>query len=238
MFYHSDANANVTMLINPWQYIVAKYLYDAFGNVLSAAGSLAPQNLYRFSSKEAHPNSGLVSYLYRYYDPHLQRWPTRDPLGEPGFEMVRAVLPAPLRALALLVPEKPNLYSFLQNRPTYDIDPLGLAGMSNEECLSLLQTIQTLCEMGISGEMDPTVAAEEATELKDLYDKYCNDPSGPSAPSPSNKRVPCPIQVPLQPPPHSNNNTITPPNVWPYVPPTIIAIFLIPWPGNPVYGGL
>jgi len=83
-FYHSDGNGNVTMLINPSQYIVAKYLYDAFGNVLSAAGSLAQANLYRFSGKEAHLNSGLVYYLYRYYDPNLQRWPNRDPLGDIG----------------------------------------------------------------------------------------------------------------------------------------------------------
>jgi RHS repeat-associated protein len=105
MYYHSDANGNVTMLINPSQYIVAKYLYDAFGNVLFAAGSLAQQNLYRFSSKEAHPNSGLAYYLYRYYDPNLQRWPNRDPIGEQGGY---------------------NLYEFVGNLPTYGYDPQGL----------------------------------------------------------------------------------------------------------------
>ena len=65
-FYHADGNGNVTMMISPSQYIVARYLYDAFGNVLSAAGSLAQQNLYRFSSKEAHLNSSLIYYPYRY----------------------------------------------------------------------------------------------------------------------------------------------------------------------------
>jgi RHS repeat-associated protein len=83
-FYHADGNGNVTMLINPSQYTVAKYLYDAFGNILSKSGLLADANLYRFSSKEAHPNSGLIYYLYRYYDPNLQRWPNRDPLGDYG----------------------------------------------------------------------------------------------------------------------------------------------------------
>jgi RHS repeat-associated protein len=82
MFYHSDANGNVTMLINSSQSFVAKYLYDAFGNLLSKSGLLADVNLYRFSSKEAHLNSGLIYYLYRFYDPHLQRWPNRDPLGD------------------------------------------------------------------------------------------------------------------------------------------------------------
>jgi RHS repeat-associated protein len=105
MYYHSDANGNVTMMVNPWQYIVAKYLYDAFGNTLSAAGTLAQQNLYRFSSKELHPNSGLVYYLYRYYDPNLQRWPNQDPIGENGGI---------------------NLYEFVDNNPTSEIDPGGL----------------------------------------------------------------------------------------------------------------
>jgi YD repeat-containing protein len=62
-FYHCDGNGNITMLINSEQAIVARYLYDAFGNVLSASGLMANANLYRFSSKEGHPNSGLVYYL-------------------------------------------------------------------------------------------------------------------------------------------------------------------------------
>jgi RHS repeat-associated protein len=86
--YHSDANGNVTMLVNSTNAIVAKYLYDAFGNLLSKSGVLADANLYRFSSKEAHPNSGFAYYLYRYYDPNFQRWPNRDPLGELGFEIL------------------------------------------------------------------------------------------------------------------------------------------------------
>ena len=70
-FYHADGNGNVTMLVNSYQAAVAKYLYDAFGNTLSLSGPIAYANLYRFSSKETHQNSGLVYYLYRYYDPNL-----------------------------------------------------------------------------------------------------------------------------------------------------------------------
>jgi len=83
-FYHADGNGNITMLINASQASVANYLYDAFGNVLAKSGLLAEVNLYRFSSKEVHVNSGLVYYLYRYYDPNLQRWLNRDPIGEKG----------------------------------------------------------------------------------------------------------------------------------------------------------
>jgi RHS repeat-associated protein len=83
-FYHADGNGNVTRLIDSSQAVVAKYLYDAFGNVLSASGLLADANRCQSSGKEKDLNSGLVYYLYRFYDPNLQRWPNRDPIGELG----------------------------------------------------------------------------------------------------------------------------------------------------------
>jgi RHS repeat-associated protein len=48
------------------------------------SGPLADANLYRFSSKEAHVPSGLIYYLYRYFDPNLQRWTSRDPIQTAG----------------------------------------------------------------------------------------------------------------------------------------------------------
>jgi len=104
-YYHSDANGNVTMLINMQQLAVAKYLYDPFGNTLSLSGPLAEANVYRFSSKEYHANSGMVYYLYRFYEPTLQRWINRDPIGEKGGE---------------------NLYQFARSSPIHHIDPWGL----------------------------------------------------------------------------------------------------------------
>jgi RHS repeat-associated protein len=83
-YYHCDGNGNVTALINTNGFIMARYEYDPFGNILSMSGPLAEANLYRFSSKEFHPNSGLAYYLYRYYDPNLQRWLNRDPIAERG----------------------------------------------------------------------------------------------------------------------------------------------------------
>jgi RHS repeat-associated protein len=124
-YYHADGNGNITALINSLQNVVAKYLYDPFGNILSVSGPLADVNLYRFSSKEYHVASGLVYYLYRCYEPNLQRWPNRDPLGEPGFEAVRQG-PSSRR---LLRPSQPfdgtTLYAFVGNRPITQIDPYG-----------------------------------------------------------------------------------------------------------------
>ena len=81
-YYHADGNGNITALVNTNQIVVARYNYDPFGNLLASRGPLAEANLYRFSSKEYHANSGLVYYLYRFYDANLQRWVNRDPLGD------------------------------------------------------------------------------------------------------------------------------------------------------------
>jgi RHS repeat-associated protein len=102
--------------------VVARYLYDPFGSILSQSGPLAAANLYRFSSKEFHVNSGLVYYLYRFYDPNLQRWPNRDPLTEVGHRELRG---ACTRCYHLL-PREADLYLFCANNPVSDRDPLGL----------------------------------------------------------------------------------------------------------------
>lgn len=118
-FYPADGNGNITMLINSLQLCVAKYRYDPFANTLSSSGPLAEASLYRFSSKEAHPSSGLLSYLYRNYDPSIQRWGNGDPAEELGFEKRR--MPA-----TLFGPDKWAAYCFVRNNPVNQVDPLGL----------------------------------------------------------------------------------------------------------------
>jgi RHS repeat-associated protein len=80
-YYHADGNGNITAMVNAQRALVAKYLYDPFGNILAQSGALAAVNFYRFSSKEAHPTSGTYYFGRRFYDPNLQRWANRDPLG-------------------------------------------------------------------------------------------------------------------------------------------------------------
>src|SRR5213079_3624599 len=104
-FYHADANGNITCLVNGSQIVVAKYIYDPFGNILAKSGPLADANTYRFSSQEYHQNSVLLIYLRRAYDPNLQRWLNRDPIGEEGGI---------------------NLDGYVGNNPINFYDPLGL----------------------------------------------------------------------------------------------------------------
>ena len=109
-YYHSDGSGNITALIDGSQNIVARYEYDAYGRLVGMWGSLAASNLYRFSSKETHVNSGLIYYLYRFYDPNLQRWLNRDPMGERS---------------------DPNLYRAMANDAEGMYDPDGSDNFSN-----------------------------------------------------------------------------------------------------------
>src|SRR6185436_20742834 len=83
-FYHADGNGNITYLVNSSQGLAASYRYDPFGNTISSSGTLASANVYRFSSKEIHVNSGMYYYGFRFYDPNLQRWMNQDPIEEEG----------------------------------------------------------------------------------------------------------------------------------------------------------
>jgi RHS repeat-associated protein len=129
--YHADGNGNITCLISSNQIIVAHYLYDPYGNILSQSGPLADGNLYRFSGKEFHVASGLVYYLYRLYQPSLQRWLNRDPLWEPGFEAGhRGIGQAPINELW-----HHNLYTPFENAPLLNVDAFGLTRIGVGECI-------------------------------------------------------------------------------------------------------
>ncbi len=72
---------------------------------MTQSGNLATANVYRFSSKEIHAKSGMSCSGFRFYDPHLQRWPNRDPIGESGGV---------------------SLYRFAKNIPNNGADSFGL----------------------------------------------------------------------------------------------------------------
>jgi len=95
----------VSQLDDLHQTLAASYRYDPYGNTTYSSGSLAAANVYRFSSKEVHLNSGLYSYGYRFYSPNWQRWLNRDPMGEEGGL---------------------NLYGYVGGDPIRYYDPLGL----------------------------------------------------------------------------------------------------------------
>lgn len=109
LFYHSDGVGNVTTLFDKYQTLEARYLYDPYGNIVGKWGAYADVNLYRYSSKEYNP-IGIYDFGGRFYDPNIQRFLNRDPLGEVGGV---------------------NLYGYVANNPVNLIDPYGLSWFSD-----------------------------------------------------------------------------------------------------------
>jgi len=109
IYYHSDALGNVVTLVDRYQTLEGRYLYDPYGNSLGIWGPYANVNRYRYASKEFLPLYGIYNFGARYYDPNLQRFLNRDPSGESGGI---------------------NLYDFVCNNPLNTVDPLGLCPWS------------------------------------------------------------------------------------------------------------
>ncbi|TWT45272.1 tRNA3(Ser)-specific nuclease WapA precursor [Phycisphaerae bacterium RAS1] len=118
--YTYDANGNVGQLIDvaagsAASSIKAHYEYDPYGNVVASSGTYAETNTYRFSTKPWDDETGLGYWGYRYYDPRLGRWISRDPIGELADR---------------------NLLAFVRNRPTNSSDSIGLHDICTQPYLS------------------------------------------------------------------------------------------------------
>ncbi len=155
-FYHADGNGNVTMLIDNagTPNVTATYRYDPYGNSITATGTNAANNVYRFSSKEFHVNSGMYYYGYRFYDPNLQRWLNRDPISELGFETL------PRRGWGKN--DDLNLYDYVHNSPISYQDPYGLSLWSR-----IKDFFKDLCHGGKEAAKDKAkdVITDKAKEL-------------------------------------------------------------------------
>src|SRR5690606_15334219 len=99
-----DGNGNVTSVRNWAGAVQAGYEYGPFGETLAAAGGYAANNPWRFSTRYADVETGLVYYGKRYANSSTGRWLNRDQIGEDGSY---------------------NLYVFNLNIPTVLVDPVG-----------------------------------------------------------------------------------------------------------------
>ena len=79
-----NTNKNITDIIDVTGTLTAHYEYSPFGQITSATGSLKDDFEYRFSSEYFDPETTFIYYNFRYYNPQLARWLSRDPIGEKG----------------------------------------------------------------------------------------------------------------------------------------------------------
>ena len=93
--------------------VIERFGYDAFGPVQFMAADFTPRTTsqagwnFLFHAEFLDVDSGLYNYGYRYYDPQLGRWLSRDPIGVKGGV---------------------NLYSFVVNDGVNWVDLLGNVG--------------------------------------------------------------------------------------------------------------
>ena len=92
--------------------LVARYVYDAWGNILESTVS-APalaDNRYLFQGREYSWSTGLYNFRARWHDPSTGRWLSKDPIGISGGI---------------------NLYVFCNQAPVDWTDPFGLKIVNN-----------------------------------------------------------------------------------------------------------
>jgi RHS repeat-associated protein len=127
--------------------IAAACDYDPYGRSLGAVPPAVPG--FAFQGKYADPETGLVYFGFRWYDPATAKWLSSDPIQEAGGL---------------------NLYAFCQGDPVNGVEYLGCDPES--ELTTLLDALSELPES--RGEIDQKIRGllREHPELTELYKFY------------------------------------------------------------------
>ena len=116
-----DGNGNVVALTDSATASTeATYEYGPFGETIRMTGPAAEVNPFRFSTKFQDEHSDLYYYGFRFYSPGQGRFLNRDPINEPGSQLVRDVKKEGD------IEEEKNLYAFVGNNAISDVDKLGM----------------------------------------------------------------------------------------------------------------
>ena len=109
-YYLSDGLGSPVALTNTSGTVTERYAYDVYGQpqITDGAGGTLTQsavgNRFLFTGREYDHETGNYFYRARYYDPRLGRFLSRDPLD--------------------ILPDV-NLYRYVKNNPSNNVDPSG-----------------------------------------------------------------------------------------------------------------
>ncbi len=103
-FYNKDHLGSIRELTDSTGAIKTRYSYDPYGVVAETIVTGTSSADMQYAGYYLHGRSGLSMPVYRAYNAALGRFINRDPIGEKGGL---------------------NLYGYVENSPTLDIDPSG-----------------------------------------------------------------------------------------------------------------
>ena len=109
-FYRKNLQGDVIGIVDASGNSVAEYAYDAWGQVLSATGTMASINPIRYRGYYFDQETGLYYLQSRYYDPEIGRFINADDAGTLG---------ANGEILSY------NLFAYCLNNPVSGYDPTG-----------------------------------------------------------------------------------------------------------------
>ncbi len=153
--YLYDGKGNVVSVIDSLQAEAVRYRYNSFGKLVNSAGTL--QQPFGFSTKRYSDTLGVNYYGYRFYNPQIERWMNRDPLGEAGGI---------------------NLYEFVGGNPVNWVDPDGLYWMWIGRGIMALATgsaVYSLSRSADYGSEINSLLSKAQGELFDESAKKCPD---------------------------------------------------------------
>jgi len=211
-YFLTDHLGTTTSLTDGSGTVVETLNYDSFGNNAGSA-----RTRYTYTGRERDPDTGLLYYRARFYDPQLGRFISEDPIGLAGGI---------------------NYYAYVANSPVNYTDPSGLQQRSCKDLIKAIwEAFNTLTSRGNDLRNDPqglqwshwrkstphprfgsVEGHQEQYEgwrkrLSDLLDEWkrnCEGKGGPRPPgqcwSARKQPAPSPISRPnpaLQRPPHS-----------------------------------
>ena len=164
-FYTFDEKGNVAQTVNSSAGVNISNMYDAYGQ----ATTTRYQTMFGFGGQWGYQtlSSSLILCTHRYYDPSTGRWLTRDPIGYDGGI---------------------NLYSYCNNDPINECDPIGRHGVGKYSCYAYFVPVAHCGGLGycneqctlvtvIVGRPAKTVTILSGDQLGGLTGGPCNQPT-------------------------------------------------------------
>jgi RHS repeat-associated protein len=133
-FYLVDGLGSTKALTDSSGVVTDRYIYDAYGNLLSSSGST--QNSYLYTGQQFDSRVGQYYLRDRYYNPSVGRFTRMDSYLENSRIYIPSVNPISL-----------NKYLYGNSNPVMFYDPKGLTSATIGESTAVLSIIEVLASI-------------------------------------------------------------------------------------------